>query len=99
MTQATQTLNTAADVRREVSAWIEQNFDRDISLREWLVRLADSGWGTPTWPTQWFGKGLSSDLAAVAFDEFRKVRAPGPPAGLGRMLAGPTIIAHGSDEQ
>jgi alkylation response protein AidB-like acyl-CoA dehydrogenase len=99
MTQATQALNTAADVRREVSTWIEQNFDRDISLREWLVRLADSGWGTPTWPTQWFGKGLSSDLAAVAFDEFRKVRAPGPPAGLGRMLAGPTIIAHGSDEQ
>jgi alkylation response protein AidB-like acyl-CoA dehydrogenase len=68
-------------------------------LRVWVDRLVDAGWASPQWPIQWFGKGLSSDLAAVAYDEFRKAKAPGPPAGLGRMLAAPTIIAHGSDEQ
>jgi alkylation response protein AidB-like acyl-CoA dehydrogenase len=99
MTSATGELTTAEAVRSAVRAFLDENFDRDISLRTWLERLVDSGWASPQWPTQWCGKGLSADLAAVAFDEFRKVRAPGPPAGLGRMLAAPTIIAHGSDEQ
>ena len=90
---------TGEDVRAEVRAWIDENWDDSISLREWLERLADSGWASPTWPEEWFGKGLSNDLAAIAYEEFRKVKAPGPPAGLSRMLAAPTIIAHGSDEQ
>ena len=92
-------LATADAVRAEVRGFIDTSFDPKIPLREWLARLADSGWACPTWPTEWFGKGLSNDLAAVAFEEFRKVHAPGPPAGLSRMLAAPTIIAHGNDEQ
>src|SRR5438876_9788620 len=92
-------LTTADAVRTAVRAFLEENLDRDISLRAWLDRLVDSGWASPQWPTSWFGKGLSSDLAAAAYDEFRKAKAPGPPAGLGRMLAAPTIIEHGSDEQ
>src|SRR3954453_21432379 len=91
-------LTTPDAVRTAVRAFLDESFDRDIPLRTWLERLADSGWGTPQWPTEWFGKGLSTPLAAAAFDEFRKVKAPGPPAGLGRMLAAPTIIAHASDE-
>ncbi|HZW72823.1 MAG TPA: acyl-CoA dehydrogenase family protein, partial [Caldimonas sp.] len=85
-------------VRREVREWIDGNFDRNISLRAWLERLADSGWGKPTWPEAWFGKGLPTDLAAIAYAELAKAGAPGPPAGLGVMLAAPTIIANASDE-
>ncbi len=92
-------LATAEQVRNEVRTWIDENWDPQISIRTWLERLADSGWASPTWPVEWFGKGLSNDLAAVAFDEFRRVHAPGPPAGLSRMLAAPTIIAHGTDDQ
>ena len=92
-------LTSTEAVRTAVRAFLDESFDRDLPLRTWLERLTDSGWASPQWPTQWFGKGLSSDLAAAAFDEFRKARVPGPPAGLGRMLAAPTIIAHGSDEQ
>src|SRR5208282_5158298 len=84
-------------VRREVRSWIDRCFDKDISLRTWLERLADSGWASPTWPVGWCGKGLSSGLATIAYDEFAKVNAPGPPAGLGTMLAAPTLIAHASD--
>jgi len=86
-------------VRGAVRAFIDESFDRDISLRGWLGRLADAGWASPQWPAEWFGKGLSSELAAAAYDEFRKAQVPGPPGGLGRMLAAPTIVAHGSDEQ
>jgi alkylation response protein AidB-like acyl-CoA dehydrogenase len=92
-------LSTPEAVRAAVRAFLDENLDLDISLRAWLDRLVDAGWASPQWPTEWFGKGLSGDLAAAAFDEFRKARAPGPPGGLGRMLAAPTIIAHGSDEQ
>src|SRR5262245_64876473 len=93
-----ETLTDATAVRREVRAWIEQHFDRTLSLRAWLERLADSGWAKPTWPAAWFGKGLPTDLAAIAYAELAKAGAPGPPAGLGPMLAAPTIIAHGSDD-
>jgi len=89
---------TASSVRREAREWIEQNFDQQLSLRAWLERLADSGWAQPAWPAAWYGRGLPPDLAALAYEEFNRAQAPGPPAGLGVMLAAPTIITHGSDE-
>jgi alkylation response protein AidB-like acyl-CoA dehydrogenase len=89
---------TASSVRREARDWIEQNFDPELSVRAWLERLADSGWAQPTWPADWYGRGLPPDLAAVIYEEFNRVDAPGPPAGLGVMLAAPTIIANGSDD-
>ncbi|MGH3743619.1 MAG: acyl-CoA dehydrogenase family protein [Mycobacteriales bacterium] len=92
-------LTTARGVRAAVQAFIEESFDPDATLATWLGVLADSGWSVPQWSTQWFGKGLSTDLALVAYDEFKKVDAVGPPPGLARMLAAPTIITHGTDEQ
>src|SRR5262249_12889861 len=88
----------ADTVRREVREWMEQHFDRDISLRAGLERLPDAGWAKPTWPAAWFGKGLPTDLAAIAYAELAKAGAPGPPAGLGSMLAAPTIIAHANED-
>src|SRR4051812_49605371 len=87
-------LTTPDAVRSAVRAFLDENFDRDIPLRTWLERLADSGWGTPQWPTEWFGKGLSTPLAAAAFDEFRQVKAPRPPAGPRPPLPAPTNRAH-----
>src|SRR4029453_19507083 len=46
----------------------------------------------------WCGKGLPTALAAIAYGELGKAGAPGPPAGLGPMLAAPTTIAPGSEE-
>jgi len=89
---------TASSVRREARDWIEESFDPELSVRAWLERLADSGWAQPTWPADWYGRGLPPDLAAVIYEEFNRVDAPGPPAGLGVMLAAPTIIANGSDD-
>ena len=92
-------LQTPDQVRKAVRAFLDESWDPSLSLRSWLELLADSGWAVPQWPAQWFGKGLTNELAAAAFDEFRSVHAPGPPGGLSRMLAAPTIIAHGTDEQ
>ncbi len=89
----------ADEVASEVRAWLASNWDPELALGEWWERLADSGWAVPTWPEEWFGKGLTGDLAQVVAKELRAAGAVGPPAGLGLMLAGPTIVAHGSDEQ
>src|SRR5438105_10994882 len=90
---------TAEDTRTELKAWLEENWDPDLTMGEWWARLADSGWAAPSWPEEWHGKSLSAKGAAVVREMLTEVGAPGPPAGLGFMLAGPTIIAHGNDEQ
>jgi len=89
----------AEDVRAEVRSWLESNWNPDITVAEWWDILAESGWAVPTWPQEWFGRELPRDLLGVIGQEFRAAEALGPPAGLGVMLAGPTIVAHGSEEQ
>ena len=45
MTDATNTTTNEQQLRAEVRAWLEQNWDPNLSLREWRGRLIDSGWG------------------------------------------------------
>ena len=85
-------------VRSEVRAWLEANWNPDTSLREWRELLADSGWGCPSWPVEWYGRGLPVQFESVVSREFRRAGAVGVPAGGGVGLAGVTILAHGSDE-
>ena len=56
---------TEASVREEVRAWLAQNWSPELGLAQWRRRLIESGWGCPSWPVQWFGRGLSPALAAV----------------------------------
>jgi alkylation response protein AidB-like acyl-CoA dehydrogenase len=85
-------------VRREVRAWLEASWNPDLSLREWRELLADSGWGCPTWPREWLGRGLPVALSAVVSQEFDRIGAVGTPGGGGMGLAAPTILEHGSDD-
>lgn len=90
---------TEKELRQEVAGWLARNWDPNLTVAEWWGRLCDSGWAVPTWPEEWLGRGLTRDDERIVQDEIRKAGALGPPSGLGMMLAGPTIIAHGSDEQ
>jgi alkylation response protein AidB-like acyl-CoA dehydrogenase len=89
----------AAAVRAEAHAWFGEHWDPDLTLAEWWERLAESGWGFPSWSPDWYGRGLSSQLSAVVAQERKSAGAFGPPSGIGVMMAGPTIVAHGTDEQ
>jgi alkylation response protein AidB-like acyl-CoA dehydrogenase len=86
-------------VRDEIRSWLADNWDPDSTVAEWWDRLCDSGWAMPTWPEEWFGRGLPRELAGVVNAELRSAGAIGPPSGLGALLAGPTILVHGTDEQ
>ena len=90
---------TATDVTAEVTSWLEENWDPDLTVGEWWERLGTSGWAAPTWPEDAYGRGLSREegiRVQRAIDEFG---ALGPPGGLGLLLAGPTIYTHGTPEQ
>ena len=41
---------TAEDVRTEVKAWLEENWDPDLTVAEWWDRLTRSGYAAPTFP-------------------------------------------------
>jgi alkylation response protein AidB-like acyl-CoA dehydrogenase len=93
------TAPTEDSVRTELRAWLDDSWDPDLALVEWRGRLADSGWACPSWPAEWFGRGLPAALDDVVDAELARVGAPGTPPGAGMGLAAPTILIHGSDEQ
>ena len=90
---------TAEDVRAEIKAWLEENWDPDLTVAEWWDILARSGYAAPTFPEDAWGKGWGRDLAMVVTSAIAEHGAIGPPAGLGILLAAPTIAAHGNERQ
>ena len=51
---------TAEDVRTEVKAWLEENWDPDLTVAEWWDLLARSGYAAPTFPEDCVGQGLAA---------------------------------------
>jgi alkylation response protein AidB-like acyl-CoA dehydrogenase len=87
---------TEASVRAEARAWLDANWDPNTGLVEWRNKLAETGWGMPTWPQEWYGKGMSSPLAAAVEEEFQAVDAIGVARAGIRMLAAATLLEHGT---
>ncbi len=88
---------TEEAVRGELRVWLDKNWNPDLGLVEWRNMLADSGWGAPHWPKEWYGRDLPVGLVPVVDDEFERVGAVGV-AKMGiRTLAAATILAHGTD--
>jgi alkylation response protein AidB-like acyl-CoA dehydrogenase len=85
--------------REEALSWLTANWDPALSVRDWWARLADSGWGFPAWPAEWFGRGLSADAAADVRSAYAAAGVLPPPTGLGQLLGGPMLLVHGSQEQ
>ncbi|OBH50737.1 hypothetical protein A5682_14925 [Mycobacterium mantenii] len=68
--------------------------------RDWYRRLGEAGWATPTWPTEYGGRGLGRDEGGAAVEELRRRGVDRPEEDfVGVWLAGPTILQWGTDEQ
>jgi alkylation response protein AidB-like acyl-CoA dehydrogenase len=85
-------------IRLELADWVARHWDPDMPLREWRELLAESGWGAPSWPERWHGRGWPAWTDDFAGRELIALGAVGAPVGLGMTLAAPTLLAHGSDE-
>jgi alkylation response protein AidB-like acyl-CoA dehydrogenase len=95
--------------RDELRAWFAANQPGDEPVSDedahyhWRAdfqrRLADDGWAAVHWPVQYGGRGATLTQSAIFFEELGRSGAPLPANVLGLLLAGPTIMAWGTEEQ
>ena len=93
-------MTNSADLAGEVRAWVDVNFEKTITVREWWRRLADAGYAFPSLPFGLGGCGVSSRDAAVIIKVLSEHHVIGPPiGGVASRLAVPTVLEHGDRDQ
>jgi alkylation response protein AidB-like acyl-CoA dehydrogenase len=91
-------MDTAA-IQATVADWLATSWDPNRPLVQWREMLADSGWGCPSWPVEWYGLGLPPQFTKTVEEEFRRVGAVGvADVGIGILLAAPILLQYGSDD-
>jgi alkylation response protein AidB-like acyl-CoA dehydrogenase len=68
-------------------------------LVEWQKRLHSGGWVGVHWPRPYGGRGATIVENYVLQEEFARAQAPEIIGRIGVNLVGPTLIAHGTEEQ
>ena len=67
--------------------------------RRWQAQLAEGRWVGIHWPRAYGGRGASPLEVAIFNTEYARARAPQPVNRVGINLTGPTLLAHGTEEQ
>ncbi len=67
--------------------------------RAWQGRLAEGGLAGVTWPKEYGGQGLGPVEQVIANQEIAAAGVPGVLDAIGVGMLGPTIIAHGTEQQ
>jgi len=97
------------DLRAELRAWLAAHppppvdvaatRDDADALRAWQRDLHAGGWVGIHWPAEYGGRGASPVQVAIFNMEYARSRAAQPVNRVGINLAGPTLLAHGTDDQ
>nr|MBA2331574.1 acyl-CoA dehydrogenase family protein [Actinomycetota bacterium] len=95
-----------AAFRAELRAWIGDNLTDEVRSgrfeeagRNWSRKLYDAGYAGLTWPKEYGGAGAPYSHQAIFLEEMARAEAPSHLGVIGLGMAGPTIIAHGTEEQ
>ncbi len=76
------------------------SMDHEIEWgRQWQARLAADRWVGIAWPSDFGGRSATPVQVALFNMAYARAGAPQPVNRVGINLAGPTILAHGTDEQ
>ncbi len=65
----------------------------------WEKKLAAGGWTCIGWPKEYGGRGCTLAQQVIFNEEYARAGGPGHVGHIGEGLAGPTIIAFGTEEQ
>jgi alkylation response protein AidB-like acyl-CoA dehydrogenase len=101
-----------AAFRDEVRAWLAANVPGELrsygfglrsedraAMRAWSAALHAAGYAGLTWPKEYGGSGAPVSHQAIFLEELARAEAPPHINVIGLGMAGPTIIAHGTEEQ
>jgi alkylation response protein AidB-like acyl-CoA dehydrogenase len=101
-----------AEFREELRAWIDANLPaekrggrggaqrfEDPFVREWSRKLYEGGYAGLTWPKEYGGAGARYSFQAILYEELAAAQAAAHVGVIGLGMAGPTIIAHGTEQQ
>jgi len=100
-----------AAFRSELRAWLEQILTGQLQAqrggagrfqeagREWSRKLYEAGYVGLTWPREYGGGGAPYSHQAIVLEELARADAPQHLGVIGLGMAGPTIMAHGTEEQ
>jgi alkylation response protein AidB-like acyl-CoA dehydrogenase len=99
--------------RSEAAAWLNAQLSgpfRDLRgapqssgmlerRKEWERALGAAGWSCIGWPEEYGGRAASLAEQVIFAEEYARSGAPGRIGYMGVELAGPTILAFGTEEQ
>ena len=99
-----------AEYRATVRAWLAEHAaeapdpradddDAVAARRDWQRQLAEARFAAVTWPAEYGGAGLGPLHQVVVNQEIGRAGVPGIFDIIGVGMLGPTLIAHGSEEQ
>jgi alkylation response protein AidB-like acyl-CoA dehydrogenase len=95
-----------AAFRAELRAWIERTLTDEMrngrfedAGREWSRKLHEGGYAGLTWPKEYGGTAAPYSYQAIFLEEMARAEAPPHIGVIGLGMAGPTIMAHGTEEQ
>lgn len=70
-----------------------------LDLEQWWLHLADAGYVTPTWPTEYGGLGASPRIGGAIARTLGRYKVPRFTNPIGVDLVGPALLRWGTDEQ
>src|ERR671919_1259563 len=94
-----------AAYRAGVRSWLDEQaaeappVDDVPAHREWQGKLAGAGLAAVTWPAEYGGQGLGPLHQVVVNQEIGRAGVPGVFDVIGVGMLGPTLIAHGTEDQ
>ncbi len=80
-------------------AVVAHSVEEAEALREWQRMLHSGRWVGVQWPVEYGGRGASFTQVAIYNQELARVDAPPIPGRAGVSLVGPTLMAHGTEDQ
>jgi alkylation response protein AidB-like acyl-CoA dehydrogenase len=71
----------------------------EAEARAWSRTLFEAGYAGLTWPKRYGGQGAPYSFQAILLEELARAEAPDHAGIIGLGMAGPTLMAHGTEAQ